>query len=112
MTLNEIAALAGNATFQNQIRSAALAYAHTVIAEAPDVHNQLAEKRYELAALVLQDGCSTSSTLTRMAWGIASVPGFSAVADDTGSQNDAAIASAMISSWDDLALATGAMRTN
>ena len=110
MTLNQIAALAADTTFQSQIRSAAVFYAHTVIAEAPGTHAILQQKRYALAQSLLADG--GVSLLTRMVWGIATVPGFSAVAGDQGSANDAAINSAMITAWNDLALVTDSERLN
>lgn len=106
MTLNAIAALAGDAVFQSQVRSAAVGYAHTVMAETPGAHYAQQSKRYALAASVLQDG--GVSTLTRFVWGLASKSGFSAIPNDTGNANDAAINSAIITVWDDLALVTGA----
>jgi hypothetical protein len=36
-------------------------------------------------------------------WGIASTPGFAAITNDTGSTNDPAINSAMVSQWSNIA---------
>ncbi len=56
---------------------------------------------------MLQDGCT--ALLPRLVWGIACTPGFSGVTSDTSDANDAAIASAMVSQWNVLALVSGAV---
>ena len=106
MTLNAIVALTADATFQKQIQAAAVNYAMTAIAAAPTVHNRADELKWGLAASTIADGCTAN--LQRFVWGIACTPGFSAVVNDTADANDAAIESAMVSQWGNLALVTGA----
>lgn len=108
MTLNAIAALSADATFRGQVQAAALTFAHTVIAATPTAKNRLDEARWNLAAAILVDG--GAALQSRLAWGLASLPGFSAIVNDTGSANDAAINSAIQTVWNDLALATGNVR--
>jgi hypothetical protein len=106
MTLNFIVSLAADTTFQGQIRAAAIAEALTVLAAAPTGLAAVYHARYVLAQQVIQDGCV--ALLQRMVWGIACTPGFAAILTDSGDANDAAIASAMVSQWTNLALVTGA----
>jgi hypothetical protein len=106
MTLNQIVALAGDAIFQQQCRAAAIGEAMAVIASPPTSHNRSDQKRWSLASSTIADGCTANLTL--FAWGLAATPGFSAIVNDTGDQNDAAIASAMVSQWSNLAGVTGA----
>lgn len=105
MTLNQIAALAADTTFQGQIRAAAVSYAHTALVSAHTTHGSADAKVWGLAISTIADGCV--SNLTRFVWGIATTPGFSAVVNDAGSANDAAINSAMISQWAVIAGVTG-----
>lgn len=101
MTLLESYTLATDATFQHQVQVAALQYALVVVGEAPTAHSQVDAKRHALALSVLADGGFAS--LQQFTYGIASVPGFSAVASDQSGANDAAINSAIVSNWDHLA---------
>lgn len=102
MTLKEIYSLATDATFLHQCQAAALGYAHTVLAEALNPEQQVDEKRRAFAVAVIQDGCVAMSA--RVAYGLASLPGFSASPGDPGSQNDAAMLSAIQTVWNDLSL--------
>ena len=104
MNLNTIVALCADTTFQGQIHAAMLSQAHTVLNETAGTHATLQNKRWSLASSVLADG--GTSMLNRFVWGIATTPGFSAVVNDTTDTNDAAIASAMVSQWSTLALAS------
>jgi len=108
MTLNAIAALSADPTFRAQVQASALNFAHTVIATAPTSKNLLDEARWKLAASILVDG--GAALQSRLAWGLASLPGFSAIVSDVGSANDAAINSAIQTAWNDLALAPGNVR--
>lgn len=109
MNLNAIAALAADATFRSQVQAAAVNFAHTVIAAAPTTNNRLDEARWGLAQAVLADG--GASLQSRIAWDLASVPGFTGIVNDAGDQNDAAINSAIQSAWNDIALVPGNVRT-
>ncbi len=110
MTLNQIAALAADPTFQNEVRAAAIAQAMVVIGSAPTVHNRSDEARWALAASTIADGCTAN--LTRFAWCIAATPGFAAIVSDSSDQNDPAINSAMVSQWSNLSGVTGAEAAN
>lgn len=101
MTLNQIYSLATDATFQHQAQAAALYYAHSVMSEAVNQHQQVDAKRRALAQAIIVDGCV--ALLPRVAYGLASLPGFSAATGDTGSANDTAINSAIQTVWNDLA---------
>jgi hypothetical protein len=105
MTFNQIVALAADVTFQKQIQAAAVQYAITAIAAAPTNHGAADAKSWALAASTLADGCVAN--LQRFVWGIAATPGFLGIVNDTGDQNDGAIASAMVSQWGNLAGETG-----
>jgi hypothetical protein len=100
VTLNQIAALAADQTFQNEVRAAALAEALSVMAEK-SFPGAAENKRQALALATIADGYT--ALLPRFAWGIAATPGFSGVTDDTGDANDAAINSAIVSQWSNLA---------
>jgi hypothetical protein len=110
VTDNQIVALAADTIFQGQVRTAAISYAQTVLGQASSGHNNLDFKRYSLAQTTIADGCQAN--LTKFVWGIASLSGFSAATNDTTDQNDAAIASAMITAWNDLAGVTSTDATN
>jgi hypothetical protein len=101
MTLNQIVALADDATFQGQVRAAAVAYAATAL-QAPHTAHEAADLLgWALAASTIADGCTAN--LTRFVWGIAATPGFSAIVTDTNDTNDAAVNSAMVSQWQNIA---------
>jgi uncharacterized protein with von Willebrand factor type A (vWA) domain len=106
VTLNAIAALCADTTFQGQIRAAAVSYAHTAMTASHTIHGAADVKTYGLAISTIEDGCTAN--LTRFVWGIATTPGFSAVVNDTTNTNDAAINSAMVSQWATIAGVTGA----
>ena len=106
MTLNQIVALTADTTFQKQIQAAAVSYALTAIAAASTAHQAADDKSRALALSTLADGCVAN--LQRFVWGIACIPGFSAVTSDATDQNDAAINSAMVSKWASLAGVTAA----
>src|SRR5208282_6442694 len=110
MTLNAIAALCADVTFQAQIRGAAVGYAHTVLNETASTHGALQGGRWALAQGTLTDGCV--ALLQRFVWGIATTPGFTAIVNDTTDTNDAAINSAMISQWNTIALLTTTQQNN
>lgn len=110
MTLNAIAALCADVTFQGQIRAAAVSYAHTALQAAHTTHNIADQTTQALAVSTIQDGCTAN--LTRFVWGIACTPGFSAIVNDTNDANDAAISSAMVSQWPIIAGVTGLMLGN
>jgi hypothetical protein len=97
MTLNEISALAKDATFQDQVKVAALSYASTALSAPSTQYNAADQKCWDLAVSTIVDGCTAN--LNRFIWGIATVPGFTAIPGDTGSANDAAINSCMITEW-------------
>lgn len=109
MNLNAIAALAADAVFRSQCQAAAVNYSHTVIAAPPTSDNRLDEARYTLAAAVLADG--GAALQSRIAWALAAYPGFSAIVNDSGDQNDAAISSLIQTAWNDIALAPGNIRS-
>jgi len=101
MTLNQAYALATDATFQQEVRMAALQYAQSVMVEPVNPLQQVDEKRRALASSVLVDG--GVATLQKFVYCIAAAPGFSAVPNDAQDANDAAINSAMITLWNDIA---------
>ena len=105
MTLNQIVALAQDATFQSQCRAAALGYANSALSAAPGSNAGVNAARYQFAQQVLQDGCQ--AMLQRIVWAIASTGGFSAITSDSGDANDPAIESAMVSQWNTLSLISG-----
>jgi hypothetical protein len=106
VTLNQIAALAADTIFQGQVRSAAMGRAMTTVAAPPTNNGITDQAQWGFAQAVITDGCT--ALLPRITWGIAATPGFAAIPQDNGNQNDAAISSAMVGQWENLALITGA----
>ncbi len=106
MTLSQIAALAADATFQGQVRAAAMRYSATALAAGATTHDASDQKKWALAASTIADGCVANQV--RFAWGIASTAGFSGVLNDTTGANDTAIISTIVSQWARIAGVTAA----
>jgi hypothetical protein len=101
MTLNEIVALTGDMIFQKQIQAASVTHAIQVLQEASTTHPNADRKMWDLAISTIADGGATN--VNRFVWAIAGTPGFTGIANDTDSENDAAISSAMVSQWGNIA---------
>jgi len=104
MTLNAMLALAKDTTFLGQVQMAAVNYAHAVLNEAINPAQQIDAKRRAFAVAVMQDGGVSMSP--RIAYGLATYPGFSAVLNDQADANDPAILSVIQVAWNDLSLIT------
>jgi hypothetical protein len=105
MTLNQIVALTEDTIFQKQIQAASVAHAMQVLAAGSTEHGVADEKMWWLANSTIADG--GTANLNRFVWAIASTPGFDGALNDTNNTNDAAISSAMVSQWGNIAGVTG-----
>ncbi len=106
MTLNAIAAVCADTTFQSQVRVAAVFYAHTALVASHTAHASADLKTYAMAASTIADGCVAN--LTRFVWSIATSGAGTFALNDSGNTNDAMISSAMVSQWAIIAGVTGA----
>ncbi len=101
MALKDQAALAADATFQSQVRMAALNRASSFMQQAATVHNISDTKYWALAQAVLADGCVTM--LPRFAWAIAAFPNFPFVIATPPTAVDADVITAVNNIWSRLA---------
>ncbi len=101
MALKDQAALAADATFQSQVRMAALNRASSFINQAPTIHNLSDTKYWALAQAVLADGCV--AMLPRFAWAIAAFPNFQFTVGPPPTAVDADVITAVNAIWSRLA---------
>lgn len=106
MTLNAIAAICADTTFQNQVRVAAVQYAATALAIGSTTHSAADQKKWALAVSTLADGGVANET--RFVWAIATSGAGTFALTDSTDTNDALINSAMITMWPKIAGVTAA----
>lgn len=109
MTLNAIAAVAADPTFQSQVRAQAMIYASTALGLASSAHGAADVKKWALAASTLADGCTANQT--RFVWAIAA-SGATYALTDNADANDTLIATAMAAQWSNVAGVTAGDKGN
>ncbi len=111
MTLNQIVAVAADSTFQNQVKAAAVSYAlqHAINA-APTAHGGADDAMWGLAQNTIADGCA--SILPRFVWAVANSNAGTFTLNDTTDANDAMIAGAIATYWEQIALVNASVAAN
>jgi hypothetical protein len=108
MTLNQIVAIAGDATFGQQVKAAAVAFSLAALNANPTAYGAADQAKWGLASNTIADGCTL--LLPRYVWAVANSNAGTFVLNDTTNQNDALIQNAISNLWHAIALVNAGMK--